>query len=255
MNTKKLQEIYDELCKGEDEIKKKLQRKFSFDGSYDEYGVLNQSWVNQFKNYLKSYLDRNKDSKFHFNINELDVKTEEKIYCLINNNYSYHFIKDFVLVTSDFVEMISSFFNYYDKQKLYGLLYPIIIGGNCIIRRDSKDDLDHYFTLLYDENKSNSVDYALFFKNRKTMEYSLNFILTNNFIDYFQLINYKNELNKEIIDFDTNKIIEGYIFRNCDEKQGLAFLSMKYLDCSHEKKEIDANNKNIIDKNNDNNTY
>jgi len=213
---------------------------------------LNQSWVKKFKNYLKSYLDRNNNSIFHFNINELDLETEEKIYCLINKNYSYNFIKGFVLVTSDFVEMISSFFNKHDKQKLYDLLYPIIIGGNCIIRRVRKNDLEHYITLLYDENKSNSVDYALIFKNRKTMEESLDFILKNNFIIYFQLINYKNELNKEIRDFDTSNT-EGFIFRNCDKKQGLSFLRMKYLDCSHEKKEIDVTNKNIIDKNNDNN--
>ena len=253
MNRNKLKEIYDELCRGEDEIKQKLQRNIGFHGNYDKYGIFSKSWVQKYKNYLKNYLD-NKYSKFSFNIKELDPKTEERIFCLINKNYSYNFISNFVLVTSDFVTMISTYFNFYDQQILESLLYDIIIGGNCIIRKDSKNDLDHYITLLYDENKNNSVDFALIFKNRKMMEESLDFILKNNFIIYCELINYSNELNKEIKDFDTNKIIEGYIFRNCEEKQGQIFLGMKDVACSHEKKDINMTNKNIAKINENNNS-
>ena len=198
------------------------------------------------------------NQQFNYDIYELIPKTDEKIFCIIegNDKNTYNLPIKYVLVTSHFISMIAKYFNYKNKIKINDRLYDIFIGGECIIRRDKGNKLEHYITLLYDENDDNNVDYVLSFKIKENMKEHLDFILKNNFCDYALLINYSNELEKEIKDFE-NDIILGYIYRNCDEKRGKFLLNMKddKTNYPHEKKPNNITKKNNVNKINIDNTF
>ena len=176
MNTKKwyeLKKIYDELCHGENIIKEKLHsNKISYNDGYEIYGVLDKNWVQRYKQYLTDYLNNKLKQEFNYNINELRTEHEEKIFCIINGNVnnSYKFPVKYILVTSNFISMITKYFNPKEVNYLNGRLYEIFIGGKCIIRKDKRNDLKHYITLLYDENDDNYVDFILNFKSKENME-------------------------------------------------------------------------------------
>jgi len=256
MSTKKnyeLKKILEELCNGEKIIKEKLHlNKASYKNGYEKYGVLDKNWVQRYKEYITDYLNGKSNQEFNYDINELIPKPDEKIFCIIerNDNNTYYFPINYVLVTSHFISMIAKYFNY--NNKINDRLYDIFIGGECIIRRDKSNKLEHYITLLYDENNDNNVDYVLSFKIKENMKEHLDLILKNNFFYYAQLINYSNEPEKEIKDFKKD-ILLGYIYRNCDEKRGKFLLNMKD-DKTNYPLEIKNNitNKNNADINNTN---
>ena len=196
--------------------------------------------------------------EFNFNANELIPENEEKIFCMFtgNDDNKYYFPKKFILVTLNFISMIAKYFNHKEVKNFYGRLYDIFIGGKCIIRKDKGNDLEHYITLLYNQNDDNYVDFILSFINKESMKEHLDFILKNDFFYYVELIRYSNELEKEIKDFE-NDIIIGYIYRNCDEKRGKFLLEMKddKTNDNNEIKKNDIISKNNVNKINENNTY
>ena len=149
------QKIYNELCEGENIIKNKLQRNINFEDGYEVYGIINKHWLNKYKKYIVDNLYNNSPkSKFKYKIDELRPKTEEKIFCLINEdkNHSYNFPCEYILVTQEFISIISKYFDYHGKNKIENRLYYIFIGAQCVIRRDSKNEKDHYITLSYNSN-------------------------------------------------------------------------------------------------------
>ena len=254
MSTKKkyeLKKILEELCNGEKIIIEKLHsNKTSYKNGYEKYGVFDKSWVQRYKGYIIDYLNGKSNQEFNYDINELKPKLDEKIFCIIKgDNYNkYSFPKQYVLVTSNFISMIAKYFNH-KENKIYDRLYDIFIGGKCIIRKDKRNDLEHYITLLYDENDDNYVDFILSFEIKENMEEHLDFILKNDFFYYVELIKYSNEPEKIIKDFE-NDIILGYIYRNCDEKRGKFLLEMKddKTNYPHEIKQNDKTNRNNADK-------
>ena len=193
MNTRKyceLKNIYEELCGGEKIIKEKLNsNKISHNDEYETYGVLDKGWVKRYKKYLIDYLNSKSKQEFNYNVKELIPKTEEKIFCMINGNddHTYYFLKSYVLVTSYFISLISKYFNHNEVIELNKRLYGIFIGGKCIIRKDKHNYLDHYITLLYDENDDNFVDFILNFESQKNMIEHLDFILKNDFFFIYRI--------------------------------------------------------------------
>ena len=189
----KLKNIYDELNRGENLIKEKLySNKNSYNDGYEIYGVLDKNFVQRYKEYLTDYLNDKLKQEFYFNANELIPESEEKIFCMFtgNDDNKYYFPKKFILVTSNFISMIAQYFNHKDVNNFYGRFYEIFIGGKCIIRKDKKNDLEHYITLLYNQNDDNYVDFILSFISKENMKEHLDFILKNDFFYYVELIKY-----------------------------------------------------------------
>ena len=48
----KYKEEYDELLKGEKEIKDKINKPNNFRNGYTQYGVLSKKWVEEYKQFL-----------------------------------------------------------------------------------------------------------------------------------------------------------------------------------------------------------
>jgi len=189
------QKIYNELCEGENIINNKLQGNIDFNDNYELYGIVNKHWVNKYKKYIIDYLNnKSSRSKFKYKIDELRPKTEEKIFCLTNEdeNHTYYFPCEYILVTHEFIKAISPYFDYHGQNKLNKRLYDILIGGQCVIRRDHNNVKNHYITLSYNVNGNNKVDFILYFEDQEKMKEHLNIILNNNFKFYTQLIKYSN---------------------------------------------------------------
>ena len=112
-------------------------------------------------------------------------------------------------------------------QKYLRSKYDIVIGGGCLIMKNSgdmKDENPFRFIILYNEikeNKGNEIDFFLYIKDKNERNKAVNYILQNNIWNYFLKIkyNYKEEY-KKILNESGKEI--GYIVRNnnvdCIEK-------------------------------------
>ena len=241
----KFKEIYNELCKGENIINQEMNKYRAFNGNFEVCGFINKKWAYRYKQYILGFLEgKCQENSFSYNIKELIPKREEKIFCLMNEGiYTYHVKSKFVLVTEYFISLISNFFDAKELEILNDLICSVIIGGQCIISRDKKNEFQFYITVLNDENAYNNIDYILLFKNKNIMKNYLNIILQNNFKYFMELINYSSELANEIKDFDSNQVI-GYIFRNCDEKRNSLLLEKENNDIINCSNGINNNDKN-----------
>ena len=189
---KKIKEIYNELNNGENAIKNNLQNNIiSFD-EYNMYCLLDNDLVKRYTEYIIDHLNNSSINKFNYNISELKPKTEEKIFCLKDENdyLSYSVPLKYRLETYNFFNMIlPEFFNQNNQNYLVSInikFYHIYVGGNCIILKGSNFDL--YITLIYNETGENNVDFILHFKSMGKMEENLNIILQNNFFNYLGIL-------------------------------------------------------------------
>ena len=73
-------EEYNELLKNEKEIKDNLNKPLKLDYKY--YVFIDSKWFFDYKKYLIDVKNNNTQNKFIYNINDLDTKTEEKIFYL-----------------------------------------------------------------------------------------------------------------------------------------------------------------------------
>ena len=71
---------YEELCKGEEEIKKSLTKYNSFEYGYKQYALLDRDWYIKYKKYLSNYLFNHLTEKFSYNVKSMYPKMEEKKY-------------------------------------------------------------------------------------------------------------------------------------------------------------------------------
>ena len=96
----------EELEKSEKEINEKLKNSFNFDGNYKKYGLLDYSWYKIYKDYLFDLINGKRNDIFYYDLKDFEVKIEKKIFCFIDNNYTFNFIINFQLVTTKFIELI-----------------------------------------------------------------------------------------------------------------------------------------------------
>ena len=100
-----------------------------------------------------------------------------------------------------------------DKNYIKNNLHNIIIGGECIIKRDFRGVAPYSYIILYKENKNNNIDYILQIEDKKEREEARDYILKNTIWNYLKKIEFKEDDEyKEI--YNNNKIIIGYIVRN-----------------------------------------
>ena len=211
---------YEELLKSEKEIKESLKNFNYFEGNYKIYGLVDHSWYQNYKTYLSQLLNGKRYDRFIFNKKEAEVKLEKKMYY---RYFSFNFLNNFELVTQNFITLL--FKNYgQDNPKINAFLFYIIIGGECIIIRDS-NKRDIYIT-YYEDNKSIKLDFWLLFEDEKQKKLHLNLILTYNLWHYLGIINFNyNDEKKDIFDCKGKKI--GFFFVNCDEKRSKFLDSLK----------------------------
>ena len=133
----KYKEEYNELLKGEKEINDKINKSNNFRNGYTKYGVLSKKWVEEYKKFLfNSLYDNNNKNTFEYNVDSLRPPPEEKIFCLITDNFTYYLPYNFILVTEKFINLLSKHFTKKDQEKIFDRLYYILIGGCCVIRKD-----------------------------------------------------------------------------------------------------------------------
>ena len=213
----------EQLYKSEKEIHNKLQESFYFDGHFKKYGLLDRSWYQKYKQYLSELTSGKRNDIFHFKFSDARIKTEEKTYCFIDENFGFNFIKNFQLITDNFQILFKENFRKFvenanlknqKKLNIYDIfLYDIIIGGHCMICRD-KNKRDIYIT-AYEENKANNIDFWLMINDEQQRNYHLNLILNNNLWYYLGIINLNcYDEKKDIFDDKGNNI--GFFLINCD---------------------------------------
>ena len=250
---KEYKEINEELNKGEEIIKNKIDKNINFDDGCEKYGLLDIAWVKKYKKHIMDFLDgKCKKNEFTYKFGELEPKKEEKKFFLKNDFRTFHFHLNYKLVTKNFISLISKYFSHHDQKQLNNRLYSIFIGGQCIIRKSHNNDLIYYITLLYDDNDDNKVDYILLFEDKNKIRENLNIILKKNFWSYFKLINFSFDLEStDILDYNMYKVI-GHIFCNCKKERRQFLEDMMNKMNNNNYLNNNLNNKNIVHKNNNN---
>ena len=119
---------------------------------------------------------------------------------------------NFVVVTEYLIKLISENFDDENKDKRQELLFDAIIGGECIIFKNSKNDNIHFIS-LYDQNNNfynynNNVDFIFIYFNKDEIEKRINFIMVNTISNFFVSngINKENK-NVQMIKDNENKLI------------------------------------------------
>ena len=218
----------EELEKSEKESHERLKDTFCFDGKYKEYGFVDYSWYQKYKEYLNDLIDGKRNDIFHFDPKDAEIKTEKKIFCFKKNIYDLDFIVNFQLVTENLIKLILK--NFKKANKINNFLFDAIIGGQCIIIMDYKRKCN-YIT-FYEENKENQIDFWLNIENKIQWKTHLNLILNNNLLFYMGIINFKyNDEKKDIFDEKGKNI--GFIIINCDSNRSIFLDSLKKRNLSN----------------------
>ena len=220
---KRREEELNELLNSEQEIKNSLTNNNSVENKYKNYGLLDKNWLDNYKNDLYNILYNKTRNELNFNINFICPKKKTETYRHYknqkNNKKAFNLIKytfptNFILVSEKFINLLSMNLNQeIEKTELKKCIYPLIISGYCIIIQDPNNGADNYIT-IYDENKGNSIDYALRIYNKEEMKNNIDLILKHGLRYYFNHMGLSFRLEYQKIQID-EKII-GSCFRNCD---------------------------------------
>ena len=248
MNEKRIKE-YKELLKGEEEMKKELNKPGGLEKGYKTYYLLDNNWV---ENYKKLIANNNFNQINNLlKVDLIKTKYEEKDFSYVQKDFTFTFPYNFTFITKNFIDLLCKNFNNIKEQRaLKGDSSKIIIGGKCIIMRDqSNESLLFAYIILYDEKKkkfNNNIDYFLIINDKKEFENNLNYILKYNIWNYFEKINYS--YNHEYATFKNSKRKAiGYIVLNSSNiKQIEEIYNYMNENIKINKNEINDMNKNEI---------
>ena len=126
MNEKRIKE-YEELLKGEEELKKELNKPGGLEKGYKKYYLLDNSWVGNFKKLIanKNFNQINNLLKVAL----IEAKSEEKDFSYVQKDFTFIFSYDFTFVTQNFIDLLCKNFNNIKEQReLKGDSYKIIIS-------------------------------------------------------------------------------------------------------------------------------
>ena len=173
-------EEYKGLLESEKEINESLNSNIDFNDKYKNYGILDHSWYQKYKKYLFDLMSGKTNAIFEdYDFDSLNTKTEEKIYCLKNEEYPFNFITNFEGVSKNFINLLKKNFSSKTQKKFDIILNFAIFGGQCLIIEDKNDENDNYIT-FYEQNKINNIDFWLEITNKKERKKHINFILKYN---------------------------------------------------------------------------
>ena len=158
LNLKKKE--YEELVNSEKEINENLHKNCVFTGNYDFYGLIDHSWYQKYKQYLWELINGKTKKKFDYDFYSIKSKLEKKIFCFPNELRSFNFISNFEVVTKKFINLLSKNFISEIQQDFNNkIICYVLIGGQCLIRRDRNNINDNYIT-YYENNNNNNIDFG-----------------------------------------------------------------------------------------------
>ena len=179
-------EIIKELYKAEEEINENINKSQSIQKGFKEYGLINSKWLENYIFYLKNKNDNIFEGNL-FSRKYIFGKNEEKDYTYINKGMIFNFQLNFSFVTKKSMFLISEFNN---SIKFFSIFISknliIIIGGECIIKRDFRGVAPYSYIILYKENKNNNIDYILQIEDKKEREEARDYILKNTIWNYLK---------------------------------------------------------------------
>ena len=163
------------------EINNKI-KKTNLKPVFKKYGLLNKDWVEKFKSSLYS----KKQNEIIFQYEKISPNFEKKFPELETQLYSLSLPNNFTLVSEELINFISSNFDDENRNKLKGLFFDAIIGGECIIIKDSKNDNIHFITIYNEKNKYNDIDFIFIYFNKEEIDKNLNFIMEKQFLNFLK---------------------------------------------------------------------
>ena len=203
----KEKKINKELFFGENEIKNNIG-KSTLNPIFKKYGLLNKDWLEEYR----SALFGKKLNNNIFQFEKISPNFDKKFTQIDKKLYSLSVPNNFVVVTEYLIKLISENFDDENKDKRQELLFDAIIGGECIIFKNSKNDNIHFIS-LYDQNNNfynynNNVDFIFIYFNKDEIEKRINFIMENTISNFFVSngINKENK-NVQMIKDNENKLI------------------------------------------------
>ena len=151
MNEKRVKE-YKELLKGEEEMKKELNKPGGLEKGHKTYYLLDNNWVENYKKLIA-----NKNFHLIYNILKVDLiktKSEKKDFSYVQEDFHFTFSYNFTFVTKNFIDLLCKNFDKAEQDKLKGSSFKIIIGGKCLIMKDKRDENSPFvFITLYNDKK------------------------------------------------------------------------------------------------------
>ena len=215
--------------------------------NFKTYYILNKEWFDNYKTSLKT--QKNKD--LFTNINDICPKVDSKSVIINNNQKTYKFPSNFVLVNQKILEFISNNFSQKNGFDLVQLSYEVFIFGECIIIKSRTYKNVIYASTLKEQRNNhetsyeNDIRYIFEFFDSDSMEKELKFMNEKNFTNYlkFKNLNGKNHCDFGEVKDVKNKIIGHIIYNQFQNLSETAIFinKKKFLE-----KAIKPNTQNIV---------
>ena len=234
----------------DNDIKKEISNTDISNKKYLLFGLVNQGLFKKYKFLSNENFDKNEARKTKFDYKDLIKKNFDLDFRYIHKEFKFFFPTNFIFIYEDFMSVIRDYVDKEYKRHL-STIFKVIIGGNCLIMKDAKDEKDEYpfrYIILYSElkeNKGNEIDFFLYFKDKKDRLAADEFIIKENLWNYFKKLkfDYKDEY-KKILNEKKREI--GYAVRCCSVEKIESYIS------KFNKKEI-SNSVNLSQNNFSNN--
>ena len=213
----------------DNDIKKEISNTDISNKKFLLFGLVNQGLFKKYKFLSNENFDKNEARKTKFDYKDLIQKIVGKDFRYINKKFDFSFPTNFIFIYEDFMSVIRDYVDKEYKRHL-STVFKVIIGGNCLIMKDAKDEKDDNpfrYIILYlelKENKGNEIDFFLCFKDKKDRLAADEFIIKENLWNYFKKIkfDYKNEY-KKILNEKNREI--GYAVRCCSVEKIESYIS------------------------------
>ena len=213
----------------DNDIKKEISNTDISNKKFLLFGLVNQGLFKKYKFLSNENFDKNEARKTKFDYKDLIKKIVGKDFRYIHKDFEFFFPTNFIFIYEDFMSVIRDYVDKEYKRHL-STVFKVIIGGNCLIMKDAKDEKDDNpfrYIILYlelKENKGNEIDFFLCFKDKKDRLAADEFIIKENLWNYFKKIkfDYKDEY-KKILNEKNREI--GYAVRCCSVEKIESYIS------------------------------
>ena len=213
----------------DNDIKKEISNTDISNKKYLLFGLVNQGLFKKYKFLSNENFDKNEARKTKFDYKDLIKKNFDLDFRYIHKEFKFFFPTNFIFIYEDFMSVIRDYVDKEYKRHL-STIFKVIIGGNCLIMKDAKDEKDEYpfrYIILYSElkeNKGNEIDFFLYFKDKKDRLAADEFIIKENLWNYFKKLkfDYKDEY-KKILNEKNREI--GYAVRCCSVEKIESYIS------------------------------
>ena len=156
----------------ENDIKNELCKYDLSQKKYLPFGLVNKGICQKYKFLSNENFDRNEARKKEFNYKHLIKKNVDRDFSYFNKRFSFSFPSNFIFVSQDFLDVISSYIPASHQSQL-STIFNTTIGGECLIMKDAKDHGDNkpyrYIILYYEikDDMGNEIDFFLSINDKR----------------------------------------------------------------------------------------